>query len=544
MDAVKKCGLVLLGVAFAMSGGASSLRSGLMGSAAYAFADPEDDLDDDIEDDVEDDIEDDIESDIEDDIEEDVEADIEDGIESDIEDAIEADLESDIEDDVEDDVEDDIESDIEDDIEDDVEDDIEDDIEDDVEDDAEDDLEDELEDDAEDDFDDDDFDDDDDSDFDDDDFDDDDDDDDDEDRAAAETALFEIAFDDENQEIRAGESIVLISPEVVSVLDARGYSALEIEELDGIDLVLARIETPQGFDLAEEAAAIAAADPNGQIDFNHLYRTQQTPPNAPSAPSASFALEAVEAANGLRLGLIDTLVDKNHGALRAQRIRTKDFIDTGGARPTKHGTSIASILVGNSQDYAGLLPAAELYAASVFDEHPGTGAVASAASLVLALNWMALNDVAVVNMSLAGPPNGVLQAAIDAVSKQGIIVVAAAGNKGPAAKPLYPAAYDSVIAITAVNDKNSVYRLAGRGAHIDFAAPGVGIVAANPEGGYSLETGTSMAAPFATAVVALQCAGEGVCADRRAVIDALSDRIIDLGPDGHDTIYGYGLLQP
>ena len=53
-----------------------------------------------------------------------------------------------------------------------------------------------------------------------------------------------------------------------------------------------------------------------------------------------------------------------------------------------------------------------------------------------------------------------------------------------------------------------------------------------------------MAAPFATAIVALHCAGQDVCSDRRAVIDALSHRIIDLGPDGHDTIYGYGLLQP
>ena len=97
------------------------------------------------------------------------------------------------------------------------------------------------------------------------------------------------------------------------------------------------------------------------------------------------------------------------------------------------------------------------------------------------------------------------------------------------------------MAVTAVNDADRVYRLAGRGDHVDFAAPGMRIIVAEPQGGYGLETGTSFAAPFASAAIALRCRRARPCDD---AITALSQSAVDLGRKGRDAIYGHGRISP
>lgn len=157
---------------------------------------------------------------------------------------------------------------------------------------------------------------------------------------------------------------------------------------------------------------------------------------------------------------------------------------------------------------------------------------------------MILNDVKTVNMSLAGPPNRIVEAAIRRAATQGIVIVAAAGNNGPTSPPRFPAAYANVIAVTAVTRQHRAYPRAVRGPHIDFAGPGVEILAASNEGGYSNVSGTSIAAPFVTAAVVLRCAGASLCEDHDRLVELLAAFAIDLGLPGHDPIYGNGLIHP
>ena len=88
-------------------------------------------------------------------------------------------------------------------------------------------------------------------------------------------------------------------------------------------------------------------------------------------------------------------------------------------------------------------------------------------------------------------------------TRKGVVFVAAAGNGGPDAPAGYPAAYDEVIAVTAVDRKGGNYDHANRGTYIDVAAPGVQIWTALPDGEEGLLSGTSFAAPFVTAVAAV-----------------------------------------
>jgi subtilisin family serine protease len=145
-------------------------------------------------------------------------------------------------------------------------------------------------------------------------------------------------------------------------------------------------------------------------------------------------------------------------------------------------------------------------------------------------------------MSIAGPQNLLLDRAGATATARGVGIVAAVGNDGPRAEPRFPAAYPWAIAVTAVDRDRGIYVRAGRGEHIDVAAPGVGLLVEDGRGRERLRTGTSFAAPFVTAALALTLARK---ADR-PLEDALRDLTaasMDLGEPGPDAIYGVGLLQ-
>jgi hypothetical protein len=105
---------------------------------------------------------------------------------------------------------------------------------------------------------------------------------------------------------------------------------------------------------------------------------------------------------------------------------------------------------------------------------------------------------------------------------------------------MYPAAYDSVVAVTAVDGNGQVFRLANRGAYLDLAAPGVSLLHARAGGGYSASSGTSFAVPFATTAAARL---KFMQPDNDA-LQQLFRSAQDIGPPGRDDIYGYGLLRP
>ena len=162
--------------------------------------------------------------------------------------------------------------------------------------------------------------------------------------------------------------------------------------------------------------------------------------------------------------------------------------------------------------------------------------------IVQAIDWMIENDVDVINFSLTGPHNPILEEAIMRARANGTLLVAAIGNDGPGSDPLFPAAYDGVIGVTAVTARHQIYRLAGRGNHVEFAAPGVLVRHAQSAGGYTASSGTSLAAPFVTSVMAAEVANGERDAER--LVDEMHKSAVDLGETGYDQIFGFGLIQP
>jgi hypothetical protein len=290
--------------------------------------------------------------------------------------------------------------------------------------------------------------------------------------------------------------VLAVSPADASLATARqlGFTVLRQDRLDALGLSSATLLAPDGMDTVAALAALRRADPGGNYDYAHVYNPSG---QASSAATADATLPV--APSSLRIGMIDGAIAIDHPALRHAAIVIQSFAGKNDAPGSAHGTAIASLLVGQDGNFAGHLPGAKLYAADVFGSAPDGG---SAADIARALNWMASNDIAVTNISLTGPPNALLAAAVKAFLASGHLLVAAVGNDGPAAPPNYPAAYPGVVAVTSV-DKDGHPELDAGGGVARFAALGVGVRAASLPRGYAVVTGTSYAAPVIAARLAL-----------------------------------------
>ncbi len=366
----------------------------------------------------------------------------------------------------------------------------------------------------------------------------------DDDGAAPALRRFEAELDGNGDRRTRGEWLMLVSEDEARALAARGYRLEAVEELPSLGAVLMRASTSVAGDIGDAEAAVRRDAPDADIDYNHLYvyhPASAGPSPKGVAPRAAMKVGAAETGRGLKIGVIDTRVDAAHEALSGAALTVSDFVPYDAPRPGDHGTSVVSIIAGRSASFEGLAPDAEIYEASVFFAAPDGGVSATTESIVKAIDWLAAHDVSVINLSLAGPPNEILKGAVARANERGIAIVAAVGNEGPAARPLYPAAYDGVIGVTAVASDKRVYRLANRGGQVDFAAPGVDVLHADDRGGYSAASGTSFAAPFVTAVLA--AAGRNGRLDAGA-LKRLEESAEDLGEAGRDPVYGAGLIRP
>jgi len=333
--------------------------------------------------------------------------------------------------------------------------------------------------------------------------------------------------------------VVALSPSPAALESARaeGFNVGRTRPLEGLDVTIVVLQAPAGMSTRRALQRLRQLDPGGVYDFNHVYLDSGVVADgAAEAPSTTDSPAAGSAVHGVRVGLIDGGVRRNHPVFRDVTIHEHGC--AGGGVPSAHGTAVASLLVGHDEHFNGAAVGAELFSADVYCGLATGGAVDAVAD---ALAWMSRERVPVINISLVGPANGLLEQLIRLVTARGHIVVAAVGNDGPGAPPLYPAAYPAVIAVTGVDSHRRVLIEACRGKHVDFAAPGADMAAAGLDAEFALVRGTSFAAPIAAGLFARQLMQvDRASAD--SAVAALTSQAVDLGPRGPDKVYGNGLV--
>jgi hypothetical protein len=304
----------------------------------------------------------------------------------------------------------------------------------------------------------------------------------------------ELESDGSGQPVRRGV-IVIIDPDQPSLqLAARAGFRIVADDRDAeLGIRSVTLAVPRNLPARDALKRLRQVAPRLQADFDHLYE----PAGGELLPFAATIAASQSAGSGPRIGIVDGGV-ASHPAMSGASIEQNGF--AGRPQPTGHGTAVASLIVGNQGPFHGAAQGAFLFVADVYG---GSRAAGSASAIVRALGWLASKHPQVVNISLVGPQNRVLQRAVQALRARGVSVVAAVGNDGPAAPPQFPASYPGVVSVTGVDAHGRALPEAGRASHLDFAAPGSEMAAALPGQGYAKVRGTSFAAPLATARLAL-----------------------------------------
>lgn len=349
-----------------------------------------------------------------------------------------------------------------------------------------------------------------------------------------------VEADPQGQPMVRGEMVVTApSAALLAAARADGFTVVRERTVEGLDMQIVTLRAPAGLDSARALQRLREIDPQASVDFNHLYLDSGDATGAKPAGASTPAVVPAPApsARALKVGLIDGGVETQHPALRGADIHAWGC---GGKKvPSAHGTAVASLLVGRAERFRSAAPQARLYAADVYCNDPIGGSVEAVAA---ALGWLLAEKVPVVNISLVGPPNRTLEAVVRRAASKGMLLVAAVGNDGPAAAPLYPAAYAEVVAVTAVNARGEALPEAGRGPHIAFAAPGADMAAAGlGSTRFAIVRGTSFAAPLVAGMLAASMREPDV-AGANLALAALARQASDIGAPGRDAVFGHGLV--
>lgn len=198
-----------------------------------------------------------------------------------------------------------------------------------------------------------------------------------------------------------------------------------------------------------------------------------------------------------------------------------------------HGTMVAGVIA----DIAGKLPV------QIIPIKAADSKELKVSNIVKAIDYAIEQNVDIINLSFgASSIHPVEQQAIQAAIDAGILVISAAGNSGDN-QVFYPASYDGVISVGAIDDQEKRAQFSTVNEYVDFVAPGVNIVTYNNNLLNPLTSvgGTSFASPYFAGILA---ALNTLYIEYDNEIDALLPFAKDLGVKGKDPEYGYGFIQP
>lgn len=309
-----------------------------------------------------------------------------------------------------------------------------------------------------------------------------------------------------------------------------------------------------------DGAAVIAVEPQVRL---HVDDTA-TDPGRPG----QWAFDALDfestwsttTGDNLCVAILDTGVQVDHPDLAGHIAATWDATGQGVADGHGHGTHVAGIIAAtpnNGIGVAGAAPGVQLMIAKVLTNQ-GTGSDAWTAN---GLVWAVDNGARVVNLSLGAScpqfdsapcQSTAMQSAIAYAQSHDVVVVAAAGNNGdptnPPNNPQYgywswPAAFSWPIAVAATTNTNTRSSFSTQGGYVDVAAPGSSILSTFKGSSYASMSGTSMATPYITALVALLRAAHPQ-ETATQIAQRITSTATDLGDPGPDPSFGYGLADP
>lgn len=260
---------------------------------------------------------------------------------------------------------------------------------------------------------------------------------------------------------------------------------------------------------------------------------------------------------GVKVGVIDTGIDVNHADLKvAGGVCTVELNCSPGTSyddNNGHGTHVAGIIAALKNNYGtiGVAPNVKLYAIKTMNGNGG----GRTTDIAKGVEWAIINKMDIINMSITADNNDfALKTIIEKAYAEKILIVAAAGNEGVSQQKdsvKFPARYPEVIAVSATDKSNLKLVESSEGPTVEISAPGFEIVSTYPssldvsdgtKNGFTTQSGTSMAAPHVTGVLALYRERFPTISHEK-LREIISTTALDIGTIGRDPKFGYGLVQ-
>lgn len=214
---------------------------------------------------------------------------------------------------------------------------------------------------------------------------------------------------------------------------------------------------------------------------------------------------------GIKIAVIDSGCDIYHEDLKNNIIGVRNFTNEDNKNPNividrvGHGTHVVGTIVSNGKNKIyGIAPKASIYVLKSIEKN-GLGKLSW---VISAIYYAIEKKVDIISMSLGmSESSEKLRKAVKEAVNNGMSVVCAAGNNGDGNSNdfeySYPASYDEVISVGAVNKKGELASFSNANLVIDVVAPGVEILSTYPNNKYEILSGTSMATPHVSASLAL-----------------------------------------
>lgn len=238
--------------------------------------------------------------------------------------------------------------------------------------------------------------------------------------------------------------------------------------------------------------------------------------------------------SGVKIAILDTGISEHSDLSIAggTSIVSADYIDYYG-----HGTAVAGVVAAVQDDSGiiGVAPASELYAVKVLN-----GPTGSLSDVIAGIEWATDNNMSVILMSLATSSySEILRESLQDAYDSGIVLIAGSGNDGVYGIS-YPAGYNTVISVGAVDENNEHYDFSSYGFDLDVVAPGILINSTALNVGYRVYAGTSFSAAHVAGIVGLLLSYNSSISPQQARGKIINDAI-DIGDSGREDFYGYGL---
>ena len=321
---------------------------------------------------------------------------------------------------------------------------------------------------------------------------------------------------------------------------ARAVSRSRLVEYAEVNKVLTVNATPNDPLFADEYGLNNTGQTGGTSDADI---------DAPEGWDAA-GLGAFPSTGGVKVGIVDTGIDKTHPDLTGKAVGCATSYNNGVAivngvchDDNGHGSHVSGTIsanTNNGQGVAGVAFNSPIVMCKALATAAGTGLTSDIANCI---NWTAKQGVKVISMSLGGGDSATLKTAVQNAYNggNGVLLVAAAGNDGDGTLN-YPAAYADVVSVAATDNKDHRASFSNANSDVEIAGPGVDVESTYAGGIYMSLSGTSMATPHVAGVSAV-IADLNPTANAATLRSKLDAAVDDIGAAGRDQSFGFGRVN-